>query len=76
MLDCQLLEGPRAKMGTSPSSGLGLAILPFGPYEPADPMVSRPSRCYGISYMKIFRERITVQVSGILKKGLVICNGD
>lgn len=68
ILKCQLLEEPRAKMGALPSSGLGPAILPFGPYDPADTMISRPKRPYGINYVKIFRERISMQPSGILRK--------
>lgn len=55
MLECQLLR-VGAKMGALPSSGLGPAILPFGPYDPADTMISRPKRPYGINYVKIFRE--------------------
>lgn len=47
MLDCQLSGGPRTKMGTLPSSGLGLAMMSLGHmiqkilwYQtPEDPMV-------------------------------------
>ena len=74
MLDSQLLGGPRAKMGTQSRSGIGVAILPFGPYDTTDPMISRPRRSYSISYVKIFRGRITMQASGILNKGFVICS--
>lgn len=76
ILDCQLSGGPRAKISTLPSSSLGLAMMPFGPYDPADPMVLRPRRSYGINYVKIFKARITMQTSEILKKGFVICSGD